>query len=167
MTARRSVPAGLALLVFCAAGCESGGRNYRGPRVQTVSILRSANPWLNMDAVRDEKPEGIQFRIFLIPQNEHRGVLVPGTFIVDMYYRGRDAQGEVSREKITTFNAPTRTLPHKRHPTTLGQYYVMRLSWAPHDVLEREVEFIVSYEDPAGRKTFGQPIRIIVPKEVF
>lgn len=159
--------AGCLLLLCGAAGCQPAGGKYDGPRIQLVSVLRDGNPWRNLDSVRDEKPEGIQFRVFLIPANEHKGVLVPGNLHTDLYIRNRDAQGEIRREFVNSWTYKTQDYTHKSKPTALGYYYVVALSWLPHDILNREVEFIVSYEDPAGRKTYAQPMRIFVPKEVF
>lgn len=156
------------LLLFCGAvGCQSTGGKYAGPRIQLVSVLRDGNPWRNLDAVRDEKPEGIQFRVFLIPTNEHKGVLVPGKLHAELYIRSREPKGDIKRQFVNSWTYPTEDFTHKSKPTALGYYYVVALSWLPHDILNREVEFIVSYEDPVGRKTYAQPMRIFVPKEVF
>ncbi|MCC7290912.1 MAG: hypothetical protein IT449_02485 [Phycisphaerales bacterium] len=159
--------AGCLLLLCGAAGCQPSGGKYAGPRIQLVSVLRDGNPWRNLDVVRDEKPEGIQFRVFLIPANEHKGVLVPGLLHTELYVRHRDAKGEIHREFVNSWNYKTQDYTHKTKPTALGYYYVVALSWVPHDILNREVEFIVSYEDPAGRKAYAQPMRIYVPKEAF
>ena len=162
------VTAAACLLLLCGVvGCQPTGGKYAGPRIQQVSLLRDGNPWRNLDSVRDEKPEGIQFRAFLIPTNEHKGVLVSGKLHAELYIRTREPKGEIKREFVNSWTYPTEDFTHKSKPTALGYYYVVALSWLPHDILNREVEFIVSYEDPIGRKTYAQPMRIYVPKEVF
>lgn len=132
-----------------------------------VTLLREGNPWRNLDKARDEKPEGIQFRALLIPANQHRGVLLPGTFHVDLYVRHQDAAGEVKREHITSWTYPTSKFTYKITPTALGQYYLIALSWMPYDILNKDVEFVVYYEDPQGRRCYAEPLRIFVPKNVF
>lgn len=161
----------MVVALMVAGGCQPGlfgsKKTGAGTRVQMVTLMRGGNPWRNLDKVRDEKPEGIWFRALLIPENQHRGVLLPGSFHVDLFIRHQDPKGDITREQVTSWDCPTTKLTTKKTPTALGQYYVIQLSWVPFDVLNKDVEFIVYYEDPQGRRCYAEPMRMYVPKSVF
>jgi len=158
----------IALVPALSGACHRGlNAEYTGPRIHLISIQRQANPWLNLDRIQDEKPEGIRFKVFLMPVNQHKGVLVPGTFHIELYTTSVDRNGDIVREWLDSYDYPTETFSRKIKPTTLGLYYMLQLTWKPHDILGQDVEFVVSYIDPAGRSTYGPPQRVYVPKRVF
>ena len=138
----------------------------KGQRIQSVVLLRSATPWQNLDPVKDEKPEGIQFRMLVYPIEGNKGILVDGTLHVELYIRETAENGHVERTFVDSWTYPMSDLTHTKTPMAIGDFYLVRLGWGNYDLIGREVEFIVSYVDPDGRKVIADPLREIVPDRI-
>jgi len=133
-----------------------------------VQLLFQVSPWLNADKDQDEKPEGIQFRIILIPQNGAKGVHRDGTIEVKMFRKSRNDAGEPVRKLVDSWTYPTSALVKSKKPQVIGDYYLMQMYWYPHDVLGQDVELVVTYKDPQSKRRVAATSKtIFIPKEVF
>ena len=130
--------------------------------IRHVFCLYDQRPWLNMDAAGDRDPEGIQYRVFLLPET-HKGVRRDGMFHIEMYRIDRKSPSEIERTLVSDWHYPTTAL-QPVESKVLGMGYHVRLRWATKDIAGREVELITQYEDAGGNVVRSGTKRLRVPE---
>ena len=142
------------------AGRRDGYRHPHG-RIRHVFCLYDQRPWLNVDAAGDRDPEGIRFRVFLMP-DEGKGVLCDGTFHVDMYQIDRKSPKQTERTLVSDWHYPTTAFqPVKAN--VLGMGYHLRLRWGKKSIPGHEIEVVTRFEAPDGNVVRSGTKRFRVP----
>ena len=136
----------------------------RGPSVplKRVVCLFDYKPWLNLDAAGDRDPEGVHYRVYLVPEGR-KGVLREGTFHVEMYRIDRKSLREIERTLISDWDYPTSDFQRVKSGM-LGMGYHLRLRWAKKDTAGQEIEIITHYKDPEGNVVRSGTKRLRVPQ---
>jgi len=171
---RALAAASVAGLIVCWAhlGCRSGdgsraghGRAQRhAPIVRRIACIYDQKPWINLDLAGDRDPEGVSVRVFLDP-GTGRGVLVDGTFHIEMYRIDRSGDAsQPARKLISDWHYASSEVPRIARPGMLGNGYVLQLRWATKDVPGHEIELITRFEDRFGNLTQAGTKRLRVPK---
>lgn len=157
--------------IFTCCGCQQPlfrGESRR--QIREVRLVFDNNPWLNMDRpVFDPKPEGIQFRILLIPGNSPLGELRDdGTFSFELYERASGGSGAESRKLVASYQYKGAQLHRSRDEKAIGKFYFVRMHWMPNDLSGKEIELQTTFK-PAGdgHVIAASPMRLLVPKEYF
>lgn len=153
------------------AGCRApnDGRSGHGwgkrknPRIRRVVCIYGQRPWLNLDKDGDRDPEGLRFRVFL-DTGDGRGVLVDGTFRVEMYVVERQPDGELTRTLSSDWVYPSHAIHTIAKPGMLGEGYFLYLYWSNKSTAGKEIEIVVEFEDEAGNKVRSGTKRLRVPK---
>ena len=130
--------------------------------IRHVFCLYDQRPWLNVDTAGDRDPEGIRFRIFLLPETG-RGVLRDGTFHIDMYRIDRKSPDEIERTLVSDWHYPTSAF-QPVNAKILGMGYHLRLRWGKKSIPGHEVEVITRFEDRNGNAVRSGTKRLRVPK---
>ena len=130
--------------------------------IRRVVCLFDQKPWLNLDAAGDRDPEGVRFKVFLVPEGR-MAVLRGGKLKVEMYRISRKSSGEVERTLISDWIIPTSEIQQVKSKM-LGMGYHLRLRWARKDTAGNEVELITHHEDSYGRVVRSGTKRLRVPK---
>lgn len=139
-----------------------GGRTASGPPVRNVVCLFDQRPWLNADSAADRDPEGLQYRVFL-DTGQGKGQWRDGTFHIELYQVGRDADGKATRTLVSDWHYPSSQFTQVQAGFT-GQGYRLQLYWSKKDLAGSEVELVTSFEDPSGTTSRSDTKRLRIPK---
>lgn len=137
-------------------------RRRQGDQIRHVLCLYDQKPWLNIDTAGDRDPEGIQFRVFLLP-DAGRGVLRDGTLHIDMYQIDRKGPDQIERTLASDWHYPTSAF-QPVNAKILGMGYHLRLRWGKKGIPGHEIELITQFEDRDGNIMRSGTKRLRVPK---
>lgn len=151
-------------LIMVVAGCRATGDADRGAGRSTarragrtsadaspirhVVCLFDQRPWLSVDAAGDADPEGIRYRVFLMPESG-RGVHRDGKLHVELYQITRTELNQTDRTLVSDWHYPTSAF-QPLESNMLGMGYHLRLRWAIKELAGKEVEIVTAFEEPGG-----------------
>ena len=133
------------------------------PAIRRVVCLYEQRPWLNLDRFADRDPEGIRFRVFLVP-DKGLGVLRDGTFHIEMYKIIKKPGKQTERILTSDWHYPTSEIPTIARPGMLGDGYYLHLRWADKDTVGTDVEIVTQFETLDGDRVRSGTKRLHVPK---
>lgn len=163
---------GLVIAAAPLSGCQASRATATASRVRTVAnqpairrivCLYDQRPWLNLDRFADRDPEGIRYRVFLVPDTG-LGVLRDGTFHIEMYKIIKKQGKETERKLISDWHYPTSEIPTIARPGMLGDGYYLHLRWADKDTAGSDVEIVTQFEARGGNRVRSGTKRLHVPK---
>lgn len=119
--------------------------------------------WKNYRPERSGAIEGFKFNLYLISRKTNRGVLTSGTLQTRMYLRKPGEDGSPQRVEACSWTQSLEDTPRTVREFEIGWGYQPHYFWGDLDLAGQEVEIIIWYETPAGRKVYAAPRFLKVP----
>jgi hypothetical protein len=120
------------------------------------------NMWKSFDPAGDPNPEGFTFVMYLLSHESNKGVYAPGVFRVRIFMVEQLEDGTSARGLVFDQTADMDELP-RRDATRFGVGYQPEVTWGEVDLLGKDIEIVIQYETPDGRKVQSQTKRVKVP----
>lgn len=147
-----------------ATAAASRARLAANPSViRRVVCLYDQRPWLNLDRFADRDPEGIRYRVFLVPDTG-LGVLREGMFHIEMYKIIKKSGKKTQRILTSDWHYPTSEIPTIARPGMLGDGYYLHLRWADKETAGSDIEIVTQFEAANGERVRSGTKRLHVPK---
>ncbi len=174
-----SLPAIVLLVCLLASGCaENGSWNIAGqsrrrtPLASPDDVFRvvcTYQPpyWKNYSPEKSDRVEGFKFNLYLVSRRTGRGIHTEGMLHTRMFVRQELPDGSIERTEVCAWSQPLQDTPRTAREFALGWAYQPLYYWGEIEVAGEEVEIVVWYESPTGRKVYAQPQFLKVPAARF
>jgi len=157
-------------LLLAQAGCEDPSfwdPNPQGKSQPSQNVLKAVCvyhqiPWISFGG--DANPDGFKLILYLVSRETGKGILTDGLLQIRMYRKDQAADGTPVKVEVCAWTQDLANVPHTKQEYPVGWAYVPMLYWGDTDILGREVEIKLWYEDSSGRRVYAQPKTLQVPK---
>lgn len=159
------------MLAGCADGGawdqtdQSHGRTPLAPPEDVYKLVCAYQPpyWKNYHPEKADRIEGFKFNLYVISRETGRGIHTRGLLQTRMFCRKRRPDGTVERQEMCAWTQPLEDTPRTTREFALGWAYQPHYDWGDADVAGKEVEVVVWYESPTGRRVYAQTQYLKVP----
>jgi hypothetical protein len=119
--------------------------------------------WKNYRPDRADRIEGFKCNLYLLSRETGRGVHTTGVLQTRMFLRQKMPDGSNARAEVCSWTQPLEDTPRTTRRYELGWAYQPHYYWGDLDLSGKEIEIVMWYESPTGRKIYAQSRRDKVP----